>query len=50
MASKLPGLTPRPWAETVMLVDAMGWLDPRGETERYELEQLVARRLAEFGA
>jgi aminoglycoside phosphotransferase (APT) family kinase protein len=46
---EVSGQTYNPWAETVMLVDAMGWLGPRG-AERYELERLVARRLAEFGA
>lgn len=39
-----------PWAETVMLVDAIGWLGPRTEGKRQLLERLLARRLAEFGA
>lgn len=38
-----------PWAETVMLVDALGWAAPRTHQEGADLEQLLARRLAEIG-
>jgi aminoglycoside phosphotransferase (APT) family kinase protein len=39
-----------PWAEAVMLVDAIGWLQPRRPQEQRDLELLLATRLAELGA
>jgi aminoglycoside phosphotransferase (APT) family kinase protein len=39
-----------PWAEAVMLVDAISWLGPRRAQVRRDLEDLLARRLAELGA
>jgi Ser/Thr protein kinase RdoA (MazF antagonist) len=42
------GQTYNPWAETVMLVDAIGWLGNRSVDERQSLEALLARRIAEF--
>jgi len=40
-----------PWAETVMLVDALGWITRHNGSARHreELESVLARRLAEFG-
>ena len=45
----ITGETYHPWAEAVMLVDAIGWLRPRPRDERRTLEILLARRLAELG-
>jgi aminoglycoside phosphotransferase (APT) family kinase protein len=44
------GSTYHPWAEVVMLVDALGWR-PESRTERSarDLEEALARRLAELG-
>jgi aminoglycoside phosphotransferase (APT) family kinase protein len=42
------GLDYNPWAETVMLVDAVGWIGPRGDAERRTLEALLARRVSEL--
>lgn len=42
------GLQYHPWAETVMLVDAISWPGARGGRERRTLEGLLARRVAEL--
>lgn len=46
--TSITGATYHPWAETVMLVDAIGWLQPRAAQLRHDLEDLLARRLAEL--
>lgn len=46
----ITGDTYHPWAEAVMLVDAMTWPAKRGAQECRDLEALLARRLAELGA
>jgi aminoglycoside phosphotransferase (APT) family kinase protein len=38
-----------PWAEAVMLVDAIGWMHARGDRLRHDLEALLAKRVAELG-
>ena len=45
------GTAYHPWAETVMLVDALGWITRHNGSARHreELESVLARRLAEFG-
>lgn len=45
----LTGEQYNPWAEAVMLLDAIGWLDPSAREERHDLENLLARRLSELG-
>lgn len=47
----LTGDTYHPWAETVMLVDAIDWMTRHDESPRVrrDLEELLARRLAELG-
>jgi aminoglycoside phosphotransferase (APT) family kinase protein len=37
-----------PWAETVMLLDAMTWPAPRGRQEQEDLATALAQRLAEL--
>lgn len=39
-----------PWAQAVMLVDAIGWLEDHLAHLRTELEHLLAHSLAELGA
>ena len=47
----ISGRTYHPWAETVMLVDALDWVTRHDVdvSERANLETLLARRLAELG-
>jgi aminoglycoside phosphotransferase (APT) family kinase protein len=46
----ISGHTYHPWSETVMLVDVVSWSDERTAQELRDLEDLLARRLAELGS
>jgi aminoglycoside phosphotransferase (APT) family kinase protein len=45
---ELSGAAYHPWAETVMLIDAMSWGAPRRRAERRDLESALAQRVAEL--
>jgi aminoglycoside phosphotransferase (APT) family kinase protein len=45
----ITGETYHPWAETVMLIDAISWPHHDSAQEQNDLETLLARRLAELG-
>jgi aminoglycoside phosphotransferase (APT) family kinase protein len=48
--TSITGADYNPWAETVMLIDAIGWLGSPGSEQAADLERLLAQRLAELGA